>query len=509
MQRQRKVPIAVATLVGKIRSLFDLRGIYGDSVGRMAHGISIIVKILPVMFFFTGCAALSPGSRMGAVGAPGAWAASKEAKAGIDRKWVRKIGGSELSGLVDRALSHNPDMKAAAARVDRAAAEAKIAGAGRLPSLGLGGDGRRNKQNFIGFPFGAAGGGVPSNISQQFGVNLSAAWEVDVWGRAKAGQEAAIANAEARQYEYDAARVSLAGQVTKAWLALGEANEQVALAKNAVEATQVLADAVRQRFERAILDDGGSPAQVRLTESEVASRTAALAERGQERERVLRQLEILLGSYPSGRLSEQVRLPNFPSPTPVGLPSELLQRRPDILAAERELASSGRRVKQAKLARFPSLSLTGSSGTTSESILDVLKSDFGVWSIGGSLTQPIFQGGEISGGIEREQAVERERVALLQKTVLNAFGEVEQALVAGSYLAKRESAAKKASELASEAAERAGEEFGAGTGDVLTLIDATQREIDSASRYAAIRRLRLENRVDLHLALGGDFRATK
>lgn len=446
---------------------------------------------------------------MGAVGVPGSWAASKEAKAGIDSRWVAKIGGGSLGGLVDRALSHNPDMKAAAARVERAVAEAKIAGAGRLPGLGIGADGQRSKQNFIGFPFGAAGGGTPSNISQQFGVNLSAAWEVDVWGRAKAGQEAAIANAEARQYEYEAARVSLAGQVTKAWLALGEANEQVALAQKAVDATQVLADAVRQRFERAILEDGGSASQVRLTETEVATRTAALAERGQERERVIRQLEILLGNYPSGSLSEHVRLPNFPGPTPAGLPSELLQRRPDILAAERELAASGRRVKKAQLGRFPSLSLTASGGTTSESIRDVLKSDFGVWSLGGSLTQPIFQGGEISGGIAMEEAGEREKVAVLQKTVLGAFGEVEQALVAETFLAKRESAAKKAAELAADAAKRSAEEFSAGTGDVLTLIYATQRDIDTASQYAAIRRLRLENRVDLHLALGGDFRASK
>lgn len=443
---------------------------------------------------------------MGDVGAPGGWAASNEAKAGIDRKWVSKIGGSELRGLVDEAIANNPDMRAAAARVEKAGAEAKIAGAGRLPSLGLGGDGQRAKQNFIGFPFGG-GGGVPSNISQQFGVNLNAAWEIDVWGRAKAGQEAAIADAEARKYEYEAARVSLAGQVAKAWLALGEANEQVALGEQAVEASKVLADAVRQRFERAILDDGGSPAQVRLTEAEVATRQGALAERKQERERVLRQLEILLGKYPSGSLASGASLPDFPGSTPSGLPSELLQRRPDILAAERSLASAGRKVKQSKLARFPSLSLTGSAGTTTESLRDVLRSDFGVWSLGGSLSQPIFQGGEIQGGIESAGATEREELAKLQKTVLDAFGEVEQALVAEIFLSQREAAGKKAAELSRDAANRAGEEFAAGTGEVLTLIDATQRQIDSASQYAAIRRLRLENRVDLHLALGGDFKA--
>lgn len=446
---------------------------------------------------------------MGAVGAPGSWASSKEAKAGVDQNWIGKIGGSELNGLVSRALAHNPEMKAAAARVDRAGAEARIAGAGRFPSLGAGADSVRNKQNFIGFPFGDGGGGVPTNLAEQFGVNLNAAWEVDVWGRAKAGQEASIASAEARAYEFVAARVSLAGQVAKAWLALGEANGQVQLATEGVEASRVLAEAVRGRFERALLDDGGSAAQVRLTESEVASREGMLAERKQERQRVLRQLEILLGSYPSGKVSAKVRLPNFPGKTPSGLPSELLQRRPDILAAERELASSGRRVDQAKLARFPSLNLTASGGTTTEAIGDVLQSSFGVWSLGGSLSQPIFQGGSITGGIQKEQATEREKVALLQKTVLDAFGEVEQALTAETFLAQRERAAKQAAELADEAAERAGEEYSAGTGDVLTLIDATERDIDSASRYLAIRRLRLENRVDLHLALGGDFKASK
>lgn len=446
---------------------------------------------------------------MDEVNAPSRWAASREAKAGVDRKWISRIGGAELRGLVENALSNNPDMRAAAARVDRAAAEAKIAGAGRLPSLGLGANGQRNKQNFIGFPFGPPGAGIPTNLSEQFGVNLSAAWEVDVWGRAKAGQEAMIADAEARQYEYEAARVSLAGQVAKAWLALGEANEQVVLAEKGVVASKVLADAVRERFERAITDDGGTGSQVRLTESEYENRKGMLAERGQERERVIRQLEILLGNYPAGKSSSGVRMPEFPGATPSGLPSELLQRRPDILAAERQLAMSGRKVKQAQLSRFPSLSLTASGGTTSEAIGDVLASDFGVWSLGGSLTQPIFQGGLLAGEIAKEQASEREKIALLQKTVLAAFGEVEQALVAESFLSEREKAAKKSSELAKEAAERAGEEYAAGTGDVLTLIEATSLEIDSASRYTAIRRLRLENRIDLHLALGGDFRASK
>ena len=225
--------------------------------------------------------------------------------------------------------------------------------------------------------------------------------------------------------------MSLAGQVGKVWLALGEANEQVGLAEEGVKAAGALADAVRGRFERAIADGGGTAAQVRLTESERAAREGALAMRRQERERVVRQLEILLGRYPDGRLVAGARLPGFPGMTPVGLPSELLLRRPDLLAAERGLAAAGRRVRESRLARFPSLRLTGSGGTATEEVKDLLSSKFGVWSVGGSLTQPIFQGGMISGQIERAEALDREGGARLQKAVLGAFGEVEQALEIG------------------------------------------------------------------------------
>jgi outer membrane protein, multidrug efflux system len=469
----------------------------------MRHATFMISITMPCVWLLAGCVAFSPESRIGEVAGPSSWAASKEARAGIDQRWIGKIGGPELRQMVDEALANNQDLKVAVARLDRAAVEAGIAGSGRLPSVGLGADAGRSKQNFIGFPFGG------SNISQQFGVQLNASWELDVWGRVKAGQEAAIANAEAQGYEYHAAQVSMAAQVAKTWLALGESNEQVVLASEAVVASQALADAVRERFERAIDSDGGSAAQVRLTEVEFANRKEALAQRKQERERVLRQLEILMGRYPSGNLSERVVMPKFPGRTPSGLPSELLQRRPDVLAAERMFAASGRRVKERKLARFPSLRLTGSGGTTSESIRDVLSSDLGVWAIGGGITQPIFEGGAIAGEIQIAKANERENLALLKKTVLAAFGEVEQALVAERFLAERESASKQAADLASEAAVRAGDEFEAGTGDVLTLIDATRSKIDGISRHAAIRRLRLENRIDLHLALGGDFKAGK
>ncbi len=461
-----------------------------------------------IVVVLAGCAPVELEDRMGESGVevPATWQSTREGRRGVDRNWLQRTGGRELSGLVTEALAANPDLKASAARLERAAAEARIAGASRQPTFGLGLEGRRSEQKFVGLPFDVGGGGVPGSLSNQFGVALQAAWEVDLWGRLRAGQQAAMADFEAGMADHDAARVSLAAQVAKAWLAVVEANEQVRLADEAAEAWKLLAGAVRERFERALAEDGGSAAQVRLSESEAASSMAALVQREQERDRALRQLELLLGRYPSGRVATARQLPAMPSPVPAGLPSELLLRRPDVLAAERRLAADGGRVKKAQLARFPSLRMTGSMGTTTDSLGDLLRSDFGVWSLGGSLTQPLFEGGRIAGNIDLAKADERAAAADLQRTVLRAFGEVEQALAAEGFLTEREAATKRAFELAREAAERADDEFSAGTGDVLTLIDARQREINTQSQLVAIRRMRLDQRIDLHLALGGDFK---
>lgn len=450
------------------------------------------------------CALNSPASRMGDAGEiPGAWSATREARAGVDRKWLRALGGGELASLVEEALRANPDLRAAGARVDQAAAVAKMAGAGRFPTLGAGGRATRQKQNFVGLPIG--GGGVLSSVSESFGVSLEAAWEPEVWGRVKAGTGAAVASAQAERMTYEAARASLAAQVAKAWLAVAEANEQVALAERAVNSRIESEEAVRGRYERAMAEEGGSAAQVRLAQSDLAATRAELDRRKGERDQALRQLELILGRYPAAKIRDGARLPSMPKAPPVGLPSELLLRRPDIMEAERRLAAAGLRTKEAELARFPSIRLTGTLGTSTDDLGRILSSDYGVWSLGGSLTQPIFQGGRIRGEIDRAGAAEREAVANLQRVVLGAFGEVEQALSAELFLKRRETEIASAADLARDAASRAAEEFRAGTGDVLTYLSAQNREVETAAQLVALRRLRLANRVDLHLALGGNF----
>lgn len=453
----------------------------------------------------TGCMIQPPSSRMAEGGvAPGSWSATRQGQAGVDDKWVERIGNNRLKRLISEAYAANPDLRAAAARVQRAAAVAKGAGAAARPQLNAGFSANRQKQNFIGLPIGG-GGGVLSSISESYGASLNLSWEIDLWGKVRAGEQAALADLQAQGETYRAARASLAAQVARAWLALAEANEQIELAEQALKVRRDNAELIFGRFETAATEAGASGAQVRLAETDVATAEASLSQRRGEADQAKRQLEILLGRYPSAEILG-AKLPDVPPFPPAGLPSELLLRRPDILAAERRLAAAGKRLTEAKLAYYPSFPLTASAGTTTNELRNIFDSDFGVWSIGGRIAQPILAGGQLRSQEEIRSAEEKEALANLQQTVLNGFGEVETALAADRFLAEREKSVAEALELAADGADSAQEDFAGGAGDVLTLLQAQSRRLELASQRLSLRRLRLDNRVTLHLALGGDYR---
>lgn len=457
-------------------------------------------------FLTLGCTVLPPESRMGdAGGAPGAWSATKAGKVGIDDRWVDRFGSRDLEKLVAEAYANNRDLQASAARVERASALAKGAGAAARPQLSAGFQGSRDKRNFIGFP--GVGGG--STIADTYGASLNLQWEIDLWGKIRAGEQASVADLQAEGFTFRAARASLAAQVVRSWLLLAETNEQIALAEEALKVRKDTAELIRSRFELAAEDGGATASQLRLAETDVATATASLAQRRGDKDQAQRQLEILLGRYPSAEVSGGARLPSLPKTPPSGLPSELLMRRPDILAAERRLAASGRREDEARLAFYPSFSLTGSGGQSTDQLRNIFDSNFGVWSILGQASQPILNGGALRSQLETRSAEEKEALANLQQTVLRGFSEVETALAAERFLAQREAAIQEALELARDGASSAERDFSLGTSDVLTLLASQNRRIDLAAQQLTLRRLRLDNRVNLHLALGGDYKITK
>jgi NodT family efflux transporter outer membrane factor (OMF) lipoprotein len=448
----------------------------------------------------------APSTSDPGIDVPEAWAAlhprAGEAQGRpIETDWLAQFEDPELDALIDEALDRNRDLRAAAARLRRAEAAARAAGADRLPQVGARLDGRRQRSNFFGLDVPGAEDGVLPVLTTTYGVSLELSWEADLWGRLRAAERAALADQRAAYATYRGARLSVAAQTAKAWFALVAAAEQRALAERTLDSYRESLTGVERRYRRGLVD----ALDVRLTRTNVANAEALLATRERQLAAARRQLEILIGRYPAAEVESRPSLPGVPDPVPAGLPAELVGRRPDVLVARLELTAADARVEQARKALYPSLSLTGSGGGSAPAFRDLLDGDFSVWSLAASLTQPIFQGGRLRANVDARAAGSEEALASYAGTLLAAYGEVEGTLEAERRLAERARALSTAEEEAAAAERLARRQYREGLVDVLSLLESQRRALTARSDVIAIRRERLQNRVDLHLALGGGF----
>jgi NodT family efflux transporter outer membrane factor (OMF) lipoprotein len=433
---------------------------------------------------------------------PDTFAAAPPAAIEARLDWWEDFGEPSLSHAVATALEHNHDLRAAAARVERALAEARIAGADLKPDVSVGLDGARRRQNFIGFPLPGADGQVASSRSTNLGASLDISWELDLWGRLRASTRAALADAQAADAEYQAAVLSLAAQTVKVWLAAAESAQQLELAQRTVESWRAAHEQVRQRYERGLR----SPLDVRLSLSNLANAEALVAVRQRQQDAAIRQLEILMGRYPGRAMPLPDALPRTPAAIPTGLPAELVARRPDLVAAERRLAAADERFVVAKRSLYPRLFLTGSGGTATESLRDLTDYDFRVWSLAASLLQPVFQGGRLRAGVDRARAMTWEAIESYTAAGLRAYAEVEAALAADQHLATEVETLDESARHARAATRLAEDRYRSGLEDYITVLDSQRRELASESAHITAHAGRLQNRVNLYLALGGGFR---
>lgn len=433
---------------------------------------------------------------------PATWTApDAAATAPSGAPWWTTFGAPGLEAAIAEALERNPNLQAAAARVEQAEAGARAAGAGRQPQLAAAFDATRSRRNFIGFPIPGGDSGVLSTTTTSLGVSLNVSWEPDLWGRLKSGEVAALADRTAAAALYESARLSLAAQTAKAWLAAVEARQQVDLARRTLDSRRETATRVGLRYEQGLRPS----IDVRLAQSAVAGAEAALAGRERQLDAAIRQLEVLLGRYPAGTLTAAEALPEFGAAVPAGLPADLIARRPDLLAAEMALVASGARVSEARAHLLPQIRLTGSAGTASSALLDLLGGDFAVWSLVGGLTQPLFQGGRLRANVDAAEARREEAVATYAERALQAFAEVELALNADRFLAEQARALSAAHAEAVAAQQVAEDRYFAGLSSYLDVLESQRQAVSAESQWLDAQRLRLATRVDLHLALGGDF----
>lgn len=478
------------------------------------------VLVGPLMLSgFVGCAAKIPEEKEGilAIDAPRKYKSRGEKITTTDDDWVNQLSKDRtLKKLIDEVKANNWDIKKAAVRVETAGANAKIAGSKRFPQFGLNLDGARSQQAFIGFPIGggamddgsasssmdsADSSGVATSLSNNFGLSLDTSWEIDLWGRIRTGQEAAIAEVQASKQDLRGLGSSLAAQTAKIWFALLEAGDQIKLAEDSVKSFEQTERTLRDRFETG----NGSAAQLRVATADVQTAKALLEETKGQQRAARRQLEVLLGRYPGAEIKAAGGMPEVPKAPPAGVPSGLLKRRSDIMAAERRLASADRRIKEAQLATLPQISLTGSGGTASEMLRDVVNPDFSVWRIAGNIGQPVFAGGEILGNLKLREIAAKEAYIDYQRTAIGAFQEVETRLDNEVILRKREESLRAAQKNLIAAYERALEEYRTGVGDSTILLTTQRQMLSVRGQVLTLRRLRLDNRIDLHLALGGSI----
>lgn len=449
-----------------------------------------------VCLVLVGCGSPGNKSYLSKIASPPSYSVSAGGTSNPLDNWIEDFADPQLNALISEAQQNNLNLQASAARVMAALGTARIDNAGRFPTVNAGLDGSRNKR------VAAAGFALRNPKADTFGLNATFAWELDLWGKLANRGRAAVADAEAAGADFVAAQFSIAANTAKLWLALIEAEMQLQLATRAHDSFVKNLEVVEQGFDRGVRE----ALDVRLTRANVASAEASMKSRKRERDNAARALEVILGRYPADQISTRTNLPAFHREIPGGLPSQLLERRPDLIAAERRLAATDERKKLAKKNLYPTISLTANGGTSSAVLEDILDPDQNVWRLAAGLTQPIFRGGTLRGGLEVADARLQEQIAVFSQTVLNAFQEVENSLDNEQLLLEQESALKTAATESVAAEEIAWERYNRGLVDIITVLDSQRRAVTAQSQLYSISRARLQNRVDLYLALGGDFR---
>ena len=441
---------------------------------------------------------------------PSSWFGAASVSDAEEPLWWDSFLSEELSALLAEAFAGNPDLRAMAARMEAAAANARLAGADVWPSLSAQLDGTRQKQNFIGFPIpdnpnnpSGTAGSSPSATYTSYRLNFSTSWEIDLWGRVQAGKKAALAESEAALADWKMRRLSLAAQLSKAWVEAVAAAEQLQAARDSAASFRETAEKIEKRYERGLR----SALDLRLSINSAENAEALVAQRQRELHQALQQVELLLGRYPAGRIALSGPLPFLEGDVPAGIPSEALKRRPDLAAAERRLAAADARLWASRAALFPQISLTPSLGTQVAESEDLLDAGLGgVWTLAGNLAQPILQGGRLRAGVDLSKAQTREAAALYVSAVLRAFSEVELALRSEALLADREHRIQSAAAESEAALALANRRYESGLEELISVLESQRRYLSDAIEGINVRRARLLNRIDLYLALGGGGR---
>jgi multidrug efflux system outer membrane protein len=409
--------------------------------------------------------------------------------------WWRAFGSPRLDELITEAQRSNDDLAVAIARVQEADAQARIAGAALLPSLDFGADATRERAQVA---------GLGPHVVNVFSPELTASYELDFWGKNRALRAAARATAVASRFDQQTVALTVVSSVASSYFQALELRDRIDVAQQNLANGQKVLDGLRLQ-ESAGIATGLDVAQ---QETAVALLNAAIPPLLQQFRQTVNALAVLLGRTPESLDVDMGTLGDLTRPAVVeGLPSKLLTRRPDVAEAEQRLIAANANITVARAALFPSIELTATGGYESSALSSLVSPVNRLYGITAGLTQPIFHGGALRGQVAFSNAQYAELLSTYHKTVISAFSNVEDALVAAQQTLEQQVRQQQAVDRARLAFQYAQTQMSAGIVNILTVLNTENALFSAQDELVQIKYLYLQSLVDLYTALGGGWQS--
>ncbi|MEM6808219.1 MAG: efflux transporter outer membrane subunit [Pseudomonadota bacterium] len=419
---------------------------------------------------------------------PPAWQVAQESVGDVQVGWIAAFDDPVLTALVVEAQANNRNLQTALAGLEQSRALARQARAALFPALNYSASA-------------AEAGPVAGSSADSYASGLSLSWELDVWGRVRASRDSAAYAAASAEADYVFSQYSLAATVAQTYFLLIESELQEAVAQKSLDALAQTARIVSAQRELGAADAYDAS----LANANLATARATLAQTQGSKRLARRALEVLVGRYPADALESRTDLPPVPALPSAGVPSTLLERRPDLVAAELDVGAAFSDVGATKATRLPTFSLSGALDIAALDFSDAIDPDNGTWSLATALLGPLFDAGLRRAQIDAASAVQRQAIAAYAQAVLNALQEVENSLDQNRVVAVRVKALQEAADAQNRAFELAQLRYEEGETDLLDVFVVQSNTLSADAAVVTARREQLDEWINLNLALGGSW----
>lgn len=454
----------------------------------MTRRFRLLLPLLSSLFLLACSSTSEVDEKLKDLPLPQNWQDSQQAFA-VEHNWLSELDNLQVHQLVKKALASNHQFAMQAYSLEIAEQQLIVSGSQLWPELDLAFRSGRNKDN------------KTDSYSNSNSVNLNLSYEVDIWGKLSDADRMTNFNYLAQKATFEQYKQQLVVNVLTTWFRVIEAEKLLALYRSRVANSQQNLAIIEAGYNSGLT----AALDVYLTRNDLNNELTRVSEQETEKTKLIRQLERLVGEYPKGELLVNANLPLLTTDIPVGLPSELISRKPELKASWYQLLSQDAGLAYAHKQRFPSIVLSGSVGDSNADIGDLLSGSSLAWSLLGSVSAPIFNAGRLKANEEKARIELKQGEQLYLDTLYNAFSDVENAITTEKNLKNSYYTMLAAQENAKIASTLSFEQYQSGLVTYTTVLDAQNRSFEAQSTLIKIKNQLIANRINLHLSLGGDF----